>query len=232
MRRPRVLLADDHPMMLEGLRKLLQSDFEVVGMVADGHALLEEAKRLLPDLVIADISMPGLDGIEATRRLQAVLPGLRILILSTNTEPSWVRAAFEAGACGYLTKTSAPDEIETAVREVLMGRFYVSPVVTRAVLGATMQSPGATIQGAGTPMPSPGVASERRRPETQESLTRREHDIVQLVGLGLANKEIAQRLGVSVTTVRTHLSKVYDKLGTASRLELALLAVQTSGTVM
>jgi DNA-binding NarL/FixJ family response regulator len=232
MRRPRVLLADDHPMMLEGLRKLLEPESEVVGMVADGHALLEEAKRLLPDLVIADISMPGLDGIEATRRLQAVLPGLRILILSTNTEPSWVRAAFEAGACGYLTKTSAPDEIETAVREVLKGRFYVSPAVTRAVVGATMQSPGATIQGGGTTIPSPGVASERRRPEAQESLTRREHDIVQLVGLGLANKEIAQRLGVSVTTVRTHLSKVYGKLGTASRLELALLAVQTSGTVM
>jgi DNA-binding NarL/FixJ family response regulator len=225
MRRPRVLLADDHPMMLEGLRKLLEPECEVVGMAADGHALLEAAKRLRPDLVIADISMPGLDGIEATRRLQAVLPGLRILILSTNTEPSWVRAAFEAGACGYLTKTSAPDEIETAVREVLKGRFYVSPVVTRAVVGLTMQSACAMI-------PSPGVASERRRPEAQESLTRREHDIVQLVGLGLGNKDIARRLGVSVTTVRTHLSKVYDKLGTASRLELALLAVQTSGTVM
>jgi DNA-binding NarL/FixJ family response regulator len=232
MRRPRVLLADDHPMMLEGLRKLLEPECEIVGVVMDGNGLVEAARRLLPDLVIADISMPDLDGIEATRRLQAVLPDLRILILSTNTEPSWVRAAFEAGACGYLTKTSAPDEIETAVREVLMGRFYVSPTVTRAVVGATMQSPGATVQGAGTTISGPVPASERRRPEAQESLTRREHDIVQLVGLGLGNKDIAQRLGVSVTTVRTHLSKVYGKLGTASRVELALLVAQTSGTVM
>jgi len=217
--RPRVLLADDHPMMLEGLRKLLEPECEVVGMVADCHALLEAAKRLRPDLVVADISMPGFDGIEATRRLQVALPGVRILILSVHNEPSWMRAAFDAGACGYLTKTSAPEEIETAVREVLKGQYYVSPAVTRAVLGATV--PGAIRRPA-----------ERRRSDTQEQFTRREHDIVRLVGLGMSNKEIAQRLGVSVTTVRTHLSKVYDKLGTASRVELALLASQASGPVM
>src|SRR6185295_1445932 len=141
-------------------------------------------------------------------------PGLPILILSIHDEPSWVRAAFEAGACGYLTKTSAPDEIETAVRELIEGRFYISPSVTREMVGGTM--PGA------------GAPAERRRPEHQEpehreSFTRREHDVIRLVGLGLSNKDIAQRLGVSVATVRTHLSKVYDKLGMASRVELALL---------
>lgn len=213
MRRPRVLLADDHPMMLEGLRKLLEPDCEIVGTVTEGGALVDAAERLRPDLVIADISMPGIDGIEATRRLHAALPGLRILILSFKTEPSWVRAAFAAGACGYLTKTSAPDEIETAVRELLEGRFYVSPAMNQAVAGATMHGAGA-------------------RPELQEPFTRREHDVIRLVGLGLGNKEIAQRLGVSVATVRTHLNKVYDKLGTASRVELALLAAQNSNAVM
>ena len=218
MRRPRVLLADDHPMMLEGVRKLLERTCEIVGVVMEGHGLVEAATRLRPDLVITDISMPGIDGIEATRRLQAVLPGVPILILSISTEPSLVRAAFAAGACGYLTKTSAPDEIETAVRELLMGRFYVSTAVTQTVVGAMMLAAGAP--------------PARRRPELQESFTQREQDVIRLVGLGLGNKDIARRLGVSVTTVRTHLSRVYGKLGTASRVELALLAAQTSGTVM
>ena len=199
-------------MMLKGLRQLLEPVCEIVGIVMEGGGLVEAAERLRPDLVITDISMPGIDGIEATRRLQAALPGLPILILSIHDEPSWVRAAFEAGACGYLTKTSAPDEIETAVRELIEGRFYISPSVTREMVGGTM--PGA------------GAPAERRRPEHRESFTRREHDVIRLVGLGLSNKDIAQRLGVSVATVRTHLSKVYDKLGTASRVELALLAAQ------
>jgi DNA-binding NarL/FixJ family response regulator len=218
MRRPRVLLADDHPMMLEGLRRLLEPDCEVVGVVMEGRELVAAAKGLRPDLIIADISMPGIDGIEATRRLRAELPDSPVLILSIHTEPSWVRAAFEAGASGYLTKTSAPDEIETAVHELLMGRLYVSPAVTRAMVDTTMQ-------GAATPPAG-------RRPELPEPFTRREQDVIRLVGLGLGNKEIAQRLGVSVTTVRTHLSKVYDKLGTVSRVELALLAAQTGGAVM
>lgn len=218
MLRPRVLLADDHPMMLQGLSKLLEPDCEIVGVVMEGRGLVEAAKRLRPDLVIADISMPGIDGIEAARRLRAVFPDLLILILSIHTETSWVRAAFEAGASGYLTKTSAPDEIETAVRELLMGRFYVSPAVTRAMVGAAMQGAGALREG--------------RRPELREPFTHREHDVIRLVGVGLSNKEIARRLGVSVTTVRTHLNKVYDKLGTASRVELALFAAQTGAAVM
>jgi len=104
--RSSVLLADDHPMMLEGLKRLLSPDFEVVGAVADGPALLEAAAVLRPDLIIVDISMPGIDGIEATRRLRLLVPQARVLILSFHTEPSWVQAAFEAGAHGYLAKTA------------------------------------------------------------------------------------------------------------------------------
>ena len=119
--RPRVLLADDHPMVLDGLRKLLEPDFEVVAAVTDGRDLLEAAQRLQPDLVITDISMPLVDGLEATRRLRKSRPGVRVLIMSVHADPSWVREAFEAGACGYLTKISAREEIGTAVREVLKG---------------------------------------------------------------------------------------------------------------
>ena len=220
--RPRVLLADDHPMVLDGLRKLLEPDFEVVAAVTDGRDLLETAQRLQPDLVITDISMPLVDGLEATRRLHKTMPGVRVLILSVHADPSWVREAFEAGACGYLTKISAPDEIGTAVREVLKGRFYVSPVVARGVVDAAQEI------AVRRPRPVPPAA----HPVVHELLTPRELDTVRLVGQGLSNKEIALYLGVSVATVRTHLNKAYDKLGTDSRVELALLTAPPGGAVM
>jgi len=206
------MLADDHPMMLEGLGKVLALHFDVVGTAADGRALLEAAARLRPDLVVADVSMPGIDGIEATRRLRAMVPGIRVLILSVHGEPSCVRAAFAAGARGYLTKSSVPDEIELAVREVLDGRYYVSPIVARAAI----------VQAAGGAAP----------PEARETLTPREHEIAGLVGAGLPNLEIARRLGVSVTTVRSHLKKVYSKLRLESRIELALLTGQSGALAM
>lgn len=201
--RPRILLADDHPMMLAGLRKLLEQEHEVVDAVTDGPALVAAAERWHPDLVITDVEMPGFNGIEATRRLQAVLPGLKVLILSIHAEPSYVRAAFDAGACGYLPKTSVPEEIERAVREVLANRFYVSPVVARAAVTGAQSPVGA------------------------EALTARELAIVGLVAEGLGNQQIAGRLGVAVTTVRAHLSRIYEKLRLDSRVELALYAAQT-----
>jgi DNA-binding NarL/FixJ family response regulator len=215
---PRALLADDHPMMLEGLRKLLSPDFEIVGAVADGRALLEAAVIQRPDLIVADISMPGIDGIEATRRLRLLVPESRVLILSFHTEPSWVQAAFEAGAHGYLAKTAISTEIETAVREVLKGNFYLSPVVTQAVLGSSRQEPGGR--------------RETARPAASGALTPRVVEIVRLVGKGLGNKEIAEQLGLSVATVRSHLTKVYEKVGSVSRVELALYAAQSGETVM
>jgi DNA-binding NarL/FixJ family response regulator len=205
-------------MMLEGLRKLLTPELEVIGLVTDGLMLLEAAEIRQPDLVITDISMPGIDGIQATRRLRDLAPEARVLILSIHTEPSWVRAAFDAGAYGYLTKSSAPEEVETAVRTVLDGRFYLSPVVTQAIMSPLLAD---TAERYKAPQPAPG-----------ETLTPRETDIVRLVGRGLGNKEIACELGVSVTTVRTHLNKVYEKMGSVSRVELALYAAQCSEAVM
>jgi DNA-binding NarL/FixJ family response regulator len=212
--RPRVLLADDQPVMLEGLKMLLESRFEVVGAVTDGRVLLEVAAKRRPDLVIADISMTGLDGIEATRRLRTILPDARVVILTSHTEPSWVRAAFDAGACGYLTKRSVAEEIQRALREVLRGHCYVSPMVARAAVDRDRG-------------PSP-VGRPRRpgghEPPAGQALTPRQRDVVRLVGQGLGNKDIAHRLGVAVTTVRTHLKSVYDKLGLAGRVGLALHA--------
>ena len=133
-RRSTILLADNHPMILTGLRKLLEPEFEAVEMSADGPELLAAAERLRPDLVITDIAMSGFNGIEAARRLQASFPRMKVLILSMYVELSYVKSAFDAGARGYVPKTSPPEEIEFAVREVLAGRFYVSPVVARAAI--------------------------------------------------------------------------------------------------
>lgn len=207
-RRSRVLLADDHPVILAGLCKLLEPAFEVAGRVTDGLALLAAAKRLRPDLVIADIEMPGLDGIEATRRLRAGLPDVKVLILSLHVEPSCVRAAFDAGAWGYLPKTAVPEEIECAVQEVLADRFYISPVVARAAIARAARPPAGPLAAA------------------SEVLTPSELGLVRLVGQGLGSREIAGKLGMPVTTIRSLLNKIYDKLGLASRVELARLAVQ------
>jgi DNA-binding NarL/FixJ family response regulator len=196
--------------MLEGLRDLLDPEFEIVGTAADGRALLELAEARRPDLVLADISMPGINGIEATRRLRHLLPQTRVLILSIHTDPEWVRAGFDAGAYGYLTKDSVPREIETAIREVLKGRFYLSPAVTQAFMG---------LEQADTAEPH-----SFPRQVTVDTLTPREMEILRLLGKALGNKEIAHKLGVSVTTVRTHLNKIYEKTGRMSRVELALYA--------
>lgn len=209
---PTVLLADDHPVMLGGLRRLLEPELEVVATVTDGQDLLDAAEHLRPDLVITDVSMPGLDGIEATRLLQVILPGVRVLILSISAEPSCVRAAFEAGAWAYLTKSSAPEEIERAVREVLADRFYVSPAVARAAIG-------------------PADPRELPPQGEVEALTPREMEILRLVAEGLGNRQIAGRLGMAVTTVRTHLNSVYAKLRVKNRVALALYAAQAGGMV-
>ncbi len=207
-------------MMLEGLKELLNPNFEIVGTATDGRALLELAEIQRPDLVLADISMPGINGIEATRRLRNLLPETRVLILSIHNDPEWVRAAFDAGACGYLTKDSAPKEIEIAIREVLKGHFYLSPAVTQAFMGLAQED---TAERHSSPRPV------TPRPVTVDALTPREADIMRLLGRGLSNKEIAHQLGVSVTTVRTHLHKIYEKTGRMSRVELALYAAVHPG---
>lgn len=217
-RRPSVILADDHPLLLDGLRRLLEPKLEIVAACSDGQSLLEAAGRFRPELVIADLSMPGVDGLEATRRMAGVSDETRVMILSLHDEPSWVRAAFEAGAWAYLTKTAAPDEIELALAEVLAGRFYVSPSVTRGLL-----MPDLPLEPPQTPAPSAAAATAAGG----ETLTPREQEVVRLVGQGLPNTQIAAALGISVTTVRTHLSSVYGKLGPRSRVELALYAVHS-----
>lgn len=222
-RRPRLVLADGQPLLRGALRELLAPRYKVVAEVADGRVLVAAAERLRPDLVVADVALSGIDGIEAIRRLKAALPALRVLVLSARSKPAWVRAAFAAGACGYLTKAAAAEEVELAVDALLQGHYYLSPLVTRDVVASLLRDGGG---------PPAAAARESGRQGGAEPLTPRQLDVVQMVGNGLCNKEIARQLGVAVATVRTHLTRAHEKLGTESRIELALLAARTGRAVM
>jgi DNA-binding NarL/FixJ family response regulator len=200
--RPRVLLADDHLLFVKSLERLLEQEVEVVGTSTDGRALLEAAEEVRPDLVLCDISMPEVDGLEATRRLVARDPEARVVILSMHTDPDHVQAAFRAGARGYVVKHAAPEELLTAVREVLRGHHFVSPGVAGQITRIFREGPQ-------TPPISP-----------------REREILTLVARGLGNRRIAESLFISEATVRTHLSHLYSKLGCSNRVELALYAVK------
>lgn len=200
--RPRVLLADDHLLFVKSLERLLEQDVDVVGTSTDGRALLAAAAQVRPDLVLCDISMPGVDGLEATRRLVARDPEVRVVILSMHTDPAHVQASFRAGARGYVVKHAAPEELLTAIREVLRGHHFVSPGVAGQITRVFREGPQ-------TPPISP-----------------REREILALVARGLGNRRIAESLFISEATVRTHLSHLYSKLGCSNRVELALHAVK------
>lgn len=217
----RILLADDHPMILDALSSLLGDRYALVGRANNGRRALEMASEMLPDLLILDIAMPELDGLEVTRLLRARGLPVKTLILSFHVERAWVQDALEAGADGYLGKTSVPQEIEAAVAEVLAGRFWLSPAVAQNLLPFRQKvDTGKNLGESKTPPAT----------EPSQGLTPREIEIADLLASGLGNKEIAKRLGVSVTTVRSHLSSTYEKLGVDSRVGLALYAARLRPT--
>ena len=195
MKPVRVLLADDHTLVRAGLRKLLEAmpEVEVVGEASDGLALLALAAQLRPALVLMDIAMPGLNGLEATARLARQSPDIRVLILSMHQNEEYVRQALRHGAAGYLLKDAAPMELDLAIRAVLRGETYLSPAVSRGVVSDYVQR----LRGEETP-------------GTQ--LTPRQREVLQLVAEGHSTKEIARRLGLSAKTVDTHRSQLMKML--------------------
>lgn len=195
MKPVRVLLADDHTLVRAGLRKLLEAmpEVEVVGEASDGLALLALAGQLRPTLVLMDIAMPGLNGLEATARLARQSPDIRVLILSMHQNEEYVRQALRHGAAGYLLKDAAPMELDLAIRAVLRGETYLSPAVSRGVVSDYVQR----LRGEETP-------------GTQ--LTPRQREVLQLVAEGHSTKEIARRLDLSVKTVDTHRSQLMKLL--------------------
>ncbi|MDH2426583.1 response regulator transcription factor [Sphaerisporangium sp. TRM90804] len=214
----RVLLADDQELVRIGLRALLDSedDLETVGEAADGLRAVELARRLRPDVILMDVRMPGVDGIEATRRIVAD-PSLggpeatRIIVLTTFEIDEYVFEALSVGASGFLIKDTKPAELLRAVRVVAGGDALLSPSVTRRVVRAFAGRPSRT------PRPHPRL----------EALTEREREIVALVAEGLANDEIAARLVISPATARTHVSRAISKLGARDRAQLVVFAYQS-----
>lgn len=191
----RVLLADDHTLVRAGLRKLLESlpDIEVVGEASDGLELLEMAEKLQPQVVLMDIAMPGLNGIEATGRIVKALPGVRVLILSMHQNAEYVRQALRQGAVDYLLKDSAPLELELALKAVLCGETYLSPAVSKGVV-------------------SDYVQRLRSDDQPEDLLTPRQREVLQLIAEGHSTKEIARRLDLSVKTVETHRTQLMKQL--------------------
>jgi DNA-binding NarL/FixJ family response regulator len=191
----RVLLADDHTLVRAGLRKLLESmpDIDVVGEAGDGLALLELAEQLQPNLVLMDIAMPGLNGLEATARLVKSSPGIRVMILSMHQNEEYVRRALRHGAVAYLLKDAAPMELGLALSAVLRGETYLSPAVSRGVVNDYVQ---------------------RLREDDQpgEQLSPRQREVLQLIAEGLSTKDIARRLDLSVKTVETHRTSLMKQL--------------------
>jgi DNA-binding NarL/FixJ family response regulator len=207
MKKPRLLLADDHTILLEGLKALLAPEFDVVATASDGRTVLEAAERHQPDLILLDISMPGLNGIEAARRLNQSNPGAKLIMLTMHADFSFVKAAFEAGVSGYVLKQSAATELVTALHDVGSGRRYISPLIQKR-LGTGMNN------------------SWRRTEEPSGDLTPRQREVLQLLAEGRVRKEIAQILGVSLKTVEFHKQKISEKLGIHTNAELTAYAIR------
>jgi DNA-binding NarL/FixJ family response regulator len=207
MNKTRVLLADDHTIVAEGLRGLLEDEFDLVGMVNDGRALLEAAQKLRPDVIVADISMPLLNGLDAARQLKREGATAKIIILTMHAEAQLAAEAFRAGASGYLLKTSAGEELINAIHEVVKGRAYVTPLITRDVLSFLMDSPRSSEQ--------PAI-----------KLTPRQREVLQLIAEGRTMKEIASILKISTRTVESHKYEMMGALGIETNAELVQFAIK------
>lgn len=206
MRKPRLLIADDHTLVLEGFQKLLEEHCELVGTADDGRALIEAASRLHPDLIILDISMPRLNGIDAARKLKKLHPETRLLFVTMHADTAYVNEAFKAGASGYLLKRSASKELAQAIHSVMSGNYYVTPLITKDVIHSFLD---------------PG----KRTATDLDDLTSRQREILQLVAEGLSAKEIASQLNVSHRTVEFHKGKIMEQLNLHTTADLVKYAV-------
>ena len=206
MNRAKILLADDHTLMAEALQHLLQADFDVVGRVSDGRALLKAAEELKPDLVVVDIAMPLLNGLDAGERLKALHPDIKVIYLTQNREPRVAAEAFRRGASAYLLKDSAASELTTAIREALRGRSYVSPLVARGMLDRASDS--------------------MADPLSLRELSPREREVLQLLAEGKSMKEVAAVLEISPKTVEFHKYRIMELLGVKTTAELVQHAIK------
>jgi DNA-binding NarL/FixJ family response regulator len=203
MSRPRILMADDHLMMLEAFKAVLEPVVEVVGMVTDGRALLEEFSRLHPDVVLLDVAMPLLNGLDAGRQLKVRQPSVKLIYLTMNPNPDLACEALRLGASGYVLKSSSVPELKQAIQEALAGRSYITPLITREVVGSLIQ------------------------PRSMEpELTVRQREVLQLLAEGKSMKEVAAILDLTPRTVAFHKYRMMEQLRLKTSAELVKFAVR------
>lgn len=205
----RVLLADDHVLVAEGIQKLLEPEFELVGIVADGRSLITAAAKLQPDIAVVDISLPLLNGLDASQQIKKTNPNIKIIILTMHSEPNFVTQAFRVGVSGYVLKQSVGSELVQAIREVMKGRTFVSPMVTQSLVDQAVNPPSASTEPSGF----------------AQSLSSRQREVLQLVAEGKATKEIASILNVSIKTVEFHKTRIMKELRLRSAAELTKYAI-------
>lgn len=214
----RILLADDHAVLRAGLKSLLssQADMEVVSEVGDGLEALRETERLRPDVVLADIGMPGLTGLELTRRLKETVPRSRVLILSVHEDQSFVQRALRAGAAGYLVKRAAEEDLLAALRAVARGEAFLLPSMTKGLIEDYVRRTSRRRASDRTPGDSR---------DQYDGLTPREVEVLRCVAQGYSNAQTAEKLVISVKTVESHRARIVEKLGMRSRVELVRYAM-------
>lgn len=208
MKKPTVILADDHTLVLEGFRRLLETHCELLATVGDGQDLLQAVAQHRPDIVILDISMPVMNGIEAARTLKAKFPSMKLVFVTMHADPAYLRAAFQAGASGYILKQSLSDELTQALHTVLRGQTYVTPLIAKDVVD--------------------GVLGSDKQPLIE--LTARQQEVLQLIVDGLSAKDIAAKLSISHRTVEFHKAQLMQQLDLHSTVELIKFAL-TNGLV-
>jgi DNA-binding NarL/FixJ family response regulator len=204
---PRLILADDHTILVEAFRKLLEPQYEVVGTVSDGRALLEIAPQLNPDVAIIDIGMPLMNGLEAGLRLKGLIPSVKLIFLTMNEDPDLAVEAMRSGASAYLLKSSAAEELLRAIHTALKGKSYITPQIGRAMQKSFIKNPGVKGQA--------------------KNLTPRQREVVQLLAEGKSMKEVANVLNVTPRTVAFHKYRVMDELNLATTAELIQFAIKS-----
>ena len=207
MKKPRVLLADDHKIVIEGLKRLLRDEFEIVGSVEDGRALVEQASTLYPDVIVADISMPQLNGIEAARQIKKTDKNIKIVFLTMHPDPTYAANAFEAGASGFVLKHSASSELIRAIHEAIKGRTYVTPLIAGDLIR--------TYQAGGAP-----------EKNLFKKISPRQREVLQLLTEGKSAKEIASILNISTRTVEFHKYRMMEQLNIKTSAELVRYAIK------
>jgi DNA-binding NarL/FixJ family response regulator len=208
MKRARVILADDHNLLVDTFKAFLEPHFEVVGTFADGHRLVQGAPALQPDVIVLDVGMPIMNGLIAGQRLKQILPRVKLIYLTMNQDPDVAAEAFRLGASGYLVKTSAASELVHAIKEVLLARSYVTPLMTKDMVGSFVQN--------------------LKRRKVRHELTLRQREVLQLLAEGRSMKEVAYHLNVTPRTIAFHKYTMMDQLDLKTSAELIQYAMKSS----